>query len=220
MQYDEQKDLNHWKTFFDGLEMPKGFEDSSWNQDVFPSIELMDTKFHDTENSTIRVRIVRVHIFFQSIESALRDFDWEFIQENMLVDGVMPKYFVRMHETEDVYTSNDYDDSKYSELYTNDWNEVLNAIKSFNNLNMLNEFVITDKTTDQFIEKFADLGQDFGQFYLSIGIDMRDGLDYFDMNDLFIIACEMRDQFHSESQFKYVTNYLTRFSDIWESKDI
>ena len=131
MKYDAQKDLNHWKTFFDGLEMPEGFSDSSWNQDVFPSIQLMHTKFYDTENSTIRERIIRVHIFFQSIESALRDFDWEFIQENMLVDGVMPKYFIRMHETEDVYTFNDYDDPKYSELYTNDWNEVLNAIKQW-----------------------------------------------------------------------------------------
>ena len=123
MQYDEQKDLNHWDTFFDGLEMPEGFEDSSWNQDVFPSIE-----FNDTENS-----IIRVHIFFQSIESALRDYDWEFIQKNMLVDGIMPKYFIRMHETEDAYTSSDYDydDPKYSELYTNDWNEVLNAIEQW-----------------------------------------------------------------------------------------
>ena len=123
MQYDEQKDLNHWDTFFDGLEMPEGFEDSSWNQDVFPSIE-----FNDTENS-----IIRVHIFFQSIESALRDYDWEFIQKKMLVDGIMPKYFIRMHETEDAYTSSDYDydDPKYSELYTNDWNKVLNAIEQW-----------------------------------------------------------------------------------------
>jgi hypothetical protein len=89
-----------------------------------------------------------------------------------------------------------------------------------NNLKMLDEFVITDKTTKEFIEKFSDVGQELGQFYLSIGIDMRDGLDYFDMNDLYTIACEMREQFHSETQFEYVTNYLERLSDIWESKEI
>lgn len=197
MKYDEQKDLNHWKTFFDGLEMPEGFSNSSWHNDVFPSIS--------NENGT-------VYVWFQSVEGFVSELDGKIADFN--------KYYIQMHETDEIYGLDNYEDPKYSELYTNDWNEVLNAIKSFNNLNMLNEFVITDKTTDQFIEKFADLGQDFGQFYLSIGIDMRDGLDYFDMNDLFIIACEMRDQFHSESQFKYVTNYLTRFSDIWESKDI
>jgi hypothetical protein len=49
---------------------------------------------------------------------------------------------------------------------------------------------------------------------------MRDGLDHFDMTDFHYIASDMFDEFHSESQFKYISNYLMRLSDIWESKDI
>jgi len=194
MQKDNFPEFTEWQKNHD---MPEGFENSSSGNDVFPSIS--------NENGT-------VYVWFQSVEGFVSELEGKIADFN--------KYYIQMHETDDVSGDVFFDDRKYNELYTNDWNEVLNAIKSFNNLKMLDEFVITDKTTNEFIEKFFNVGQELGYFYLSIGIDMRDGLDHFDMNDLFIIACEMRDQFHSESQFKYVTNYLMRLSILWESKDI
>ena len=198
MQKDNFPEFTEWQKTHD---MPEGFSNSSWHNDVFPSIS--------NENGTVRV-------WFQSVEGFVSELDGKIADFN--------KYYIQMHETDEIYGLDNYEDPKYSELYTNDWNEVLNAIKSFNNLKMLDEFVITDKTTNEFIEKFFNVGQELGYFYLSIGIDMRDGLDYFDMNDFHYIASEMAikniNAFHSESQFKYISNYLMRLSIIWESKDI
>jgi len=105
MQNDNFPEFTEWQKNHD---MPEGFENSSSGNDVFPSIS--------NENGT-------VYVWFQSVEGFVSELEGKIADFN--------KYYIQMHETDDVSGDVFFDDPKYSELYTNDWNEVLNAIEQW-----------------------------------------------------------------------------------------
>ena len=179
MQKDNFPEFTEWQKTHD---MPEGFSNSSWHNDVFPSIS--------NENGT-------VYVWFQSVEGFVSELDGKIADFN--------KYYIQMHETDEIYGLDNYEDPKYSELYTNDWNEVLNAIKGFNNLKIL------EKSND--ISTHIDIYKSFISYYSSIGIDLSDG----DASEV-LYALTPKDC-QSESQYKYIVDFLKRFIDIWESKE-
>jgi hypothetical protein len=105
MQNDNFPEFTEWQKNHD---MPEGFENSSSGNDVFPSIS--------NENGT-------VYVWFQSVEGFVSELEGKIADFN--------KYYIQMHETDDVSGDVFFDDRKYNELYTNDWNEVLNAIEQW-----------------------------------------------------------------------------------------
>ena len=93
-----------------GIEMPEGFINSAWQNDVFPSIA------HESG---------RIHIFFADIDGWISDFgqppeDWK-------------KYMFQSHPTKEVYAESNAlaDDPQYVEFQTNDWNEILEKIEEW-----------------------------------------------------------------------------------------
>ena len=109
-KFNQERYDNFRENFLDGIEMPEGFNDSTWGDDVFPSIE------HESN---------RVHIFFADIDGFLSDYgqipeDWK-------------KYMFQSHPTEIVYAE-EYalaGDPKYIKFETNDWNEILEKIEAW-----------------------------------------------------------------------------------------
>ena len=109
LEFNKNRQIKHWEHFLDGKVMPEGFSNSSYKNDVFPSIE------HESK---------RIHIFFLDIDGWIGDFGNDFTN--------FSKYILESHETEHVYANSfDIDDSKYNYLPTDSWDEVLEAIKEW-----------------------------------------------------------------------------------------
>ncbi len=109
-KFNQKRYENFRENFLDGIEMPEGFINSAWQNDVFPSIE------HESN---------RVHIFFADIDGFLSDYgqipeDWK-------------KYMFQSHPTKEVYAE-EYalaGDPNYVKFETNDWNEILEKIEAW-----------------------------------------------------------------------------------------
>ena len=108
-EFNDERENCHWEHFLDGKEMPKGFFDSSYNNDVFPSIG------HESQ---------RIQIFFADLDGWIAEFG------NDTSD--FTKYVLESHESEEIYGQVfEDDDTKHKILKTNDWNEVLAAIEEW-----------------------------------------------------------------------------------------
>ncbi len=110
LTFNQERYDNFRQHFLDDIEMPEGFNDSAYKNDVFPSIE------HESS---------RVHIYFADIDGWLGDFgqpdpDWN-------------KYLFQSHPTEMVYAMADAlaDDPKFVSFETSDWNEILEKIEEW-----------------------------------------------------------------------------------------
>ena len=104
------KDINSWPqctsvwfTFFNGKEMPEGFENTTYGNDATPSIA------HKSG---------RVYVWFYD-EFTWQDIGW---------DEPMVKYQVITHHREDLY-GEDWDDGVNTK--TDDWDEVLKVIETW-----------------------------------------------------------------------------------------
>ena len=104
------KDINSWPqctsvwfTFFNGKEMPEGFENTTYGNDATPSIA------HKSG---------RVYVWFYD-EFTWKDIGW---------DEPMVKYQVITHHREDLY-GEDWDDGVNTK--TDDWDEVLKVIETW-----------------------------------------------------------------------------------------
>ena len=109
-KFNQERYENFRENFLDGVEMPEGFINSAWHNDVFPSIA------HESG---------RVHIWFDDIDGWISDFgqppeDWK-------------KYMFQSHPTKEVYAESNAlaDDPQYVEFQTNDWNEILEKIEEW-----------------------------------------------------------------------------------------
>ena len=110
LTFNQERYDNFRQHFLDDIEMPDGFNNSAYKNDVFPSIE------HESS---------RVHIYFADIDGWLGDFgqpdpDWN-------------KYLFESHPTEMVYAMGNVlaDDPKYVSFETSDWNEILEKIEEW-----------------------------------------------------------------------------------------
>jgi len=108
-KFNQERYDNFRKNFLDGVEVPEGFQNSAWQNDVFPSIA------HESG---------RVHIWFKDVDGFIGDFgqppeDWK-------------KYEIMSHPTKDVYGEHpDPNDSTHVDFETNDWNEILEKIEAW-----------------------------------------------------------------------------------------
>ena len=109
-KFNQERNNNFRENFLDGVEVPEGFINSAWHDDVFPSIE------HESN---------RIHIFFADIDGFLSDY-------GQIPEG-WKKYMFQSHPTEIVYAE-EYalaGDPKYIKFETNDWNEILEKIEAW-----------------------------------------------------------------------------------------
>ena len=127
------KDINSWPqctsiwfTFFNGKEMPEGFENTTYGNDACPSIA------HKSG---------RVYVWFYD-EFTWQDIGW---------DEPMVKYQVITHHREDLY-GEDWDDGVNTK--TDDWDEVLKAIEIWRKT-ARNKVVTKDPFTNAYLELFA-----------------------------------------------------------------
>ena len=127
------KDINSWPqctsvwfTFFNGKEMPEGFENTTYGNDATPSIA------HKSG---------RVYVWFYD-EFTWQDIGW---------DEPMVKYQVITHHREDLY-GEDWDDGVNTK--TDDWNEVLKVIETWRKT-ARKKVVTKDPFTDEYLELFA-----------------------------------------------------------------
>ena len=127
------KDINSWPqctsiwfTFFNGKEMPEGFENTTYGNDACPSIA------HKSG---------RVYVWFHD-EFTWKDIGW---------DEPMVKYQVVSHHREQVYGET-WDDCVNTN--TNDWDEVLKAIETWRKT-ARKKVVTKDPFTDEYLELFA-----------------------------------------------------------------
>ena len=127
------KDINSWPqctsiwfTFFNGKEMPEGFENTTYGNDATPSIA------HKSG---------RVYVWFYD-EFTWKDIGW---------DEPMVKYQVITHHREDLY-GEDWDDGVNTK--TDDWNEVLKVIETWRKT-ARKKVVTKDPFTDEYLELFA-----------------------------------------------------------------
>ena len=127
------KDINSWPqctsiwfTFFNGKEMPEGFENTTYGNDATPSIA------HKSG---------RVYVWFYD-EFTWQDIGW---------DEPMVKYQVITHHREDLY-GEDWDDGVNTK--TDDWNEVLKVIETWRKT-ARKKVVTKDPFTNAYLELFA-----------------------------------------------------------------
>ena len=127
------KDINSWPqctsiwfTFFNGKEMPEGFENTTYGNDATPSIA------HKSG---------RVYVWFYD-EFTWKDIGW---------DEPMVKYQVITHHREDLY-GEDWDDGVNTK--TDDWNKVLKVIETWRKT-ARKKVVTKDPFTDEYLELFA-----------------------------------------------------------------
>jgi len=109
LEFNRDRQIKHWKHFLDGKVMPDGFSNSSYDDDVFPSIE------HESN---------RVHIMFLDVDGWIGDFGNDFTN--------FAKYRFESHDTQYVYANSfSDDDSQHKVFLTNEWDEVLAAIEEW-----------------------------------------------------------------------------------------
>jgi len=108
-KFNQERYENFRENFLDDIEMPEGFINSAWGNDVFPSIA------HESG---------RVHIWFKDVDGFIGDFgqspeDWK-------------KYEIMSHPTKEVYGEHpDPNDPTHVDFQTNDWNEILEKIEAW-----------------------------------------------------------------------------------------